>query len=119
LEQTFEDFSEILQLLQVPSEIPFGFFERITADLLEKTASQNDGYHGFAHNAGRWNNSRIRPVVGSIERFLAQDINRSEGLSQRRNRFDVSSDDNVTPIGRASFYSACVIGTSKECPLFS
>src|SRR6266436_4346596 len=106
--------SELVDLSGIVIEIPPHLGERVSSKFLQKSIGEHKGYHRFASDACRGDDTPVRALVGGLHGLLGNHIGGAEGATKRGDGLEVAADDYVFAVGDAAFEAAGTIGAAVE-----
>src|SRR5438874_1110350 len=101
-------------LLAVTVEVAFEFEERVATEFFEGTTGEGERDHGFAGNAGGWDDADIRAFVSCLYGLTSSKIDRFEWPPQGRDRFEISAHDDVFTVGDSALNPAGIVLRTGE-----
>src|SRR5947199_6523437 len=95
-------------------------FHAITAKFFEDRLGQDDCHHCLADDTGSWNHTDIATLIATlVDVFTSCQIDRRQGMSERRNGLDTNTHHDWLSVGDASLDSSGVVGEMRPATVFT
>src|SRR5208337_5612299 len=95
-------------------KISFGFFHRVAAEFLKSTARQRERDHGLGGHAGGGYHAYIRALVRRLHGLARREIHRLQWTPQGGDRFQITANPNLLPIGDATLQTSRIVARARE-----
>src|SRR5579864_4472477 len=94
---------EVSDLLTVAIEVAVKFGHGVAAKFFERAAGKRERHHGFRGHTRGGNYTNVGALVGGFDHLARLEVHRLQWTPQGRDRFQITTHDDVLSIRNAAF----------------